>query len=350
MIKKAHIKNFKSIKDLELDCARVNVLIGDPNTGKSNILEALGMMSMIHKQTGVNAINALKDFVRAEEVRELFSNKIVDDPISVELNSNYGIDILTVNFISGEFEFICSDLTNNRKTIEVHLDKEFRNNRGPKLNFFQALPIRFYKFKRRTEFPSNEIDYLNPPDGDNLLRIIQSRKVIKEFVLDLFQQYSYKYQAFEDENKIYFNIDFKGEFIPLPLHLLSDTLLRIIFYFSAIELGKDTTVLLEEPESHVFPFYNKFLAERIALYNKNQFFIATHNPTFLANFIEQTPDKELKVFITYYEDYQTKVFPLSGKYLRMVYKIFGIGIFGNLTKIVKGLDKIIEKEEKEAGL
>jgi len=109
-------------------------------------------------------------------------------------------------------------------------------------------------------------------------------------------------------------------------------------------------VLLEEPESHVFPFYNKFLAERIALYNKNQFFIATHNPTFLANFIEQTPDKELKVFITYYEDYQTKVFPLSGKYLRMVYKIFGIGIFGNLTKIVKGLDKIIEKEEKEAGL
>ena len=36
------IKNFKSVEHLELSCRRVNVLIGEPNTGKSNILEALG--------------------------------------------------------------------------------------------------------------------------------------------------------------------------------------------------------------------------------------------------------------------------------------------------------------------
>ncbi len=38
------IKNFKSIKDLRLDCKRVNIFIGKPNVGKSNILEALGML------------------------------------------------------------------------------------------------------------------------------------------------------------------------------------------------------------------------------------------------------------------------------------------------------------------
>ena len=43
MIKKLHIKNFKSIKELDLNCARVNVFIGEPNTGKSNILEAIGI-------------------------------------------------------------------------------------------------------------------------------------------------------------------------------------------------------------------------------------------------------------------------------------------------------------------
>jgi recombinational DNA repair ATPase RecF len=37
------IKNFKSIKDLHLDCKRVNVFIGKPNVGKSNILEGLGL-------------------------------------------------------------------------------------------------------------------------------------------------------------------------------------------------------------------------------------------------------------------------------------------------------------------
>ncbi|HEX9956575.1 MAG TPA: AAA family ATPase, partial [Fibrella sp.] len=38
------IKNFKSIKDLRLDCKRVNIFIGKPNVGKSNILEALGLL------------------------------------------------------------------------------------------------------------------------------------------------------------------------------------------------------------------------------------------------------------------------------------------------------------------
>ncbi|RLF84116.1 hypothetical protein DRN48_06315, partial [Thermococci archaeon] len=45
MIKTLTIKNFKSIKSLKLDCKRVNVFIGKPNVGKSNILEAIGILS-----------------------------------------------------------------------------------------------------------------------------------------------------------------------------------------------------------------------------------------------------------------------------------------------------------------
>jgi len=45
MITKLSIRNFKSIKELDIDCARVNLFIGEPNTGKSNILEALGVLS-----------------------------------------------------------------------------------------------------------------------------------------------------------------------------------------------------------------------------------------------------------------------------------------------------------------
>ncbi|UFH52929.1 AAA family ATPase [Spirosoma sp. KNUC1025] len=41
------IKNFKSIKDLRLDCKRVNIFIGRPNVGKSNILEGLGLLGGI---------------------------------------------------------------------------------------------------------------------------------------------------------------------------------------------------------------------------------------------------------------------------------------------------------------
>jgi AAA15 family ATPase/GTPase len=45
MIKNISIKNFKSIKDLEFKAKRINLFIGKPNTGKSNILEALGIFT-----------------------------------------------------------------------------------------------------------------------------------------------------------------------------------------------------------------------------------------------------------------------------------------------------------------
>ena len=43
MIQNLNIKNYKSINDLHLECSRINVLIGEPNSGKSNILEALDL-------------------------------------------------------------------------------------------------------------------------------------------------------------------------------------------------------------------------------------------------------------------------------------------------------------------
>jgi hypothetical protein len=334
MITKLHIKNFKSIKDLKLNCSRVNIFIGEQNTGKSNILEALGLLSTINNPTKINAKNSIVDYVRAEDMTNLFYNKIIDNPISVDLLSSLGHDILTINYLQNEFEIICSDIKNNKKLIDVNVDKEIRNIRAPFYSNPQALPIRYYRFKEMKTFPSKEIDFLKPPYGSNLLKIIQTRKEVKEFVLDLFSKYGYKYQGFEDLNKIYFNLQFKGEFVPLPFHLLSDTLIRIIFYYAIIELNQDAAILLEEPESHIFPFYNKFLAEKISLFSNNQFFIATHNPTFLVNLIEKTKDEDLTVFITKYNksNYQTKLQPLKGKNADKLLE-YGNSLFMNLDRI-----------------
>ena len=46
-IKYVNIHNFKSIADLKLkDCRRINLFIGYPNVGKSNVLEALGIINI----------------------------------------------------------------------------------------------------------------------------------------------------------------------------------------------------------------------------------------------------------------------------------------------------------------
>ena len=45
LFERVDIKNFKSIDEVLISLNRVNVLIGRPETGKSNILEAFGLLS-----------------------------------------------------------------------------------------------------------------------------------------------------------------------------------------------------------------------------------------------------------------------------------------------------------------
>lgn len=47
MLTSLHIQNYKSIHDLNLELGRVNVFIGENGCGKSNILEAVGLLSTI---------------------------------------------------------------------------------------------------------------------------------------------------------------------------------------------------------------------------------------------------------------------------------------------------------------
>ena len=51
------IQNFKSIKDVEMKPRWVNILTGEPNVGKENILEALSLLGGC-SSTGTNSWRA----------------------------------------------------------------------------------------------------------------------------------------------------------------------------------------------------------------------------------------------------------------------------------------------------
>ena len=87
------IKNFKSIEHLDIDCRRVNVLIGEPNTGKSNILEALGLISYAGHSNEVSDFNG---FVRCDDVSNLFYDgdlsrrlEIILSPLPSPMTTSY---------------------------------------------------------------------------------------------------------------------------------------------------------------------------------------------------------------------------------------------------------------------
>ena len=76
------IRNFKSVEHIDLNCRRVNVLIGEPNTGKSNILEALGLISYVGY---FNSPTDLQAFVRCDEVSNLFYDGDLGRAIEITL-------------------------------------------------------------------------------------------------------------------------------------------------------------------------------------------------------------------------------------------------------------------------
>src|SRR5580704_12835039 len=80
MLTQVKIKNFKSIRDLEFSRRRVNVFIGEPNSGKSNILEALAFFS---PGTFENA----KEVLRFKETADLFYDQKVTNEILVEIGN-----------------------------------------------------------------------------------------------------------------------------------------------------------------------------------------------------------------------------------------------------------------------
>ncbi|MBN1762394.1 MAG: AAA family ATPase [Methanomicrobia archaeon] len=325
MIKNLEIKNFKSIKHLKLDCKRINLFIGEPNTGKSNILETLGILSHVY-------YGNIKDFVRFETMSNLFYDESLDDTIDLKFDEN----IILIDFTEGMFRGVdnLEILVGGDRTERLAFDYDYRGSGGHNPHDEYKF-LKFYKFKVKRSFPRQESDFLLPPFADNLLAIVLTRKEIKRLVKQIFDAYGLRVVLKPQENQIEVQKEIEDVIISYPYSLVSDTLQRIIFYLVAMETNENSVLVFEEPEAHAFPYYTKILAERIALDKaNNQYFIATHNPYLLLSILEKAHKDDVAIFITYFEDYQTKVKQLSEKELTEIMDL-GIDLFFNIERFIE---------------
>jgi hypothetical protein len=183
-------------------------------------------------------------------------------------------------------------------------------------------------------------DFLLPTQGDNLLHIILTRKDLSSLISTLFKKYGYRIVFKPPEGKIEVQKEQEDIIVSIPYALSSETLQRITFYLAAIYSNKKSIISFEEPEAHAFPYYMKYLAEKISMDRvNNQYFIATHNPYFLMSIIEKTPKEDIATFVTYFEEYQTKVKPLSQEETEIAMSM-GADFFLNI-------DQFISKQESE---
>ena len=194
-------------------------------------------------------------------------------------------------------------------------------------------PFKFFRFRASEVFGRRESDFLLPPSGDNLVSVLLSRKDIRAAANDLLSPIGLRLGVRPQENKIEVIKEFEDVIVFYPYTVMSDTFQRLIFYLAAILSNKDSVLVFEESESYTFPYYTKYLAEIIALdESNNQYFISTHNPYFLLPLLEKASIADIAVFVTYYEDYQTRVRPLSERQLQQLTEV---DIFSNIEAFLE---------------
>lgn len=323
MISTLEIQNFKSIKQLKLDCKRINILIGEPNTGKSNILETLGIFSF----GGYYPYVSFKNFVRFERISNLFYDEALDEPVVIQID-NLKFEL---KYEGGGFRGFISI----GGVAVAHFSGDYNNlGLGGNLSGREELAVfKSYKFAVQNEFPRLESDFLLPASGTNLMSLILTHKELRSLANDIFAKFGLRLGLRPQEKKIEVIKQLDDIIVSYPYALSSDTLQRIIFYLSAVLSNKDSVLVFEEPESHAFPYYTKYFAETIALDERNnQYFISTHNPYLLLPILAKAPKEDVAVFITYFKDYQTRVKPLSAA---EVEEIMEIDVFSNLDRFLE---------------
>lgn len=329
MINQLTIKNFKSVKELNLPCKKLNIFIGEPNSGKSNIIEALSLQSQ-NAMAGEGQ-NLNDQMFRYKTIGDLYYDFNITSPIEVITDDRHSILKYAIREDGSPeniFHFLLDSEKNPDQPATFSHDGKI-NQYGPTVN----TNIHFYEFKRLASFYLDHMPHLSVPHGRNLPSLLLSNPEYKKWVSDFLKSKGLTLTLKPTENEILASKIVNDEIYSYPYSSLSETLQRIIFYNMAIMSNKKSIILLDEPESNTFPFYTKFIAERIALDETNQFFITTHNPYLLLSLIEKSKLEDVNVCITEMKDYQTVVSVLEKDQISEVLDL-NSDVFFNFDKIL----------------
>lgn len=334
-IKNIEIKNFKSIRHQKIeDCRRVNVFIGYPNVGKSNILEALGTFSV--QALKIQHFN-FNEICRVKSFSELYFNRDTRESARVVIDNKFESELIIdeSNQLQVRINQFSGSVSNTVFSVSVNnhnFNFQTLENKANSLD----LNIKKYEFNKREQLNRDRPKALSIPYGNNLWTVLYSNGDLRKEIVEIFRGYSLRV-VFETDDQ--FTLKFQKQLsdesaVSIGYHQIADTLQRLIFYKAAIASNSKSVLLFEEPEAHMFPPYiRKLTADIIFDKSDNQYFIATHSPYVLDELVEEIQD-ELSVYLVDYNAGETKIIYLSREDLREI-RDYGVDLFFNIESYLK---------------
>ncbi len=333
MIASLSIERFKSIKSLSMPCRKVNVFIGAPDTGKTNILEALYFVSRLGWGQPIDNSLRLRPDLGFDP---LFYRQFFDQPIRIVM----GLTDSLVGQSSRELTVTAAVAGGIDRRLKI--GTPYGTNEasfGSPAHVEQLDWIRYYSYSTSEHWTYNSnyqrgTTTVTPPNGSNLLYIGRHNAQVYDFLKSTVSGLNWKVK-FDQAQKAFRLSEVRGdEIVEYNLDLLSDSLKRQFFYGAILHSSQNVTLVLDEPDVFAFPPYPKALGEMVGADLSNQFFVTTHNPYFLAGIVEKTPADSLALFVCDRdEEGNTRVRLLSSDDVSRVVEL-GASVFFNLGEFV----------------
>lgn len=321
LVTQVKINNFKSIRSVVLnDCRRINLFIGKPNVGKSNILEAFTLFCLPYAR--YTNKKGLQQFIRCENETELFYNGEIFKPIEILV----GEDQLSLSLNRSSHTNLYLSTINGVESNEITKN----NIRGGSISVLDNLhnQIKSYFFQIPFYFEDTPVRFLQPTAGCNIFNVLNSLPDLKSEISELLKEYGLKLSFDSGSQQIKFWKELsQGEIFTVPFNSIADTLQRMIFYKTAILSNQNSIITFEEPEAHSYPPYISKITTEIIHSESNQFFITTHSPYVVNDFIEADKE-ELAIYLIDYKNGETVVKRLTDDELNKVYE-YGVDLFFN---------------------
>src|SRR6056297_461721 len=296
-IKCIHLKRFRKFKDNSFKAEERNILVGENNSGKSSILDALRLFFyclndefsgpstniIFHKRyINVGEILPIADATELWSDRQKGNTKSTGIVIDVEFESGLKVDaVFTHRFGQVHVDAEVAKNPNNLTGDEVNTAIQHRVAFIPGL--VGILPQEGYVTPARRSAMSLEARYSEMYRSSLLHLSETNRTALKSINKLLNANLSVEITEiqFDPEKDVYVNIQYCQNGVQLDLANSGSGMLQIIQLLVYIYLHRPSLLLIDEPDAHLHPELQERLGNILKSISKDmsaQLFVATHSP------------------------------------------------------------------------